>query len=226
MERRNNVCTVITTTILLVNDQNVVRQGIRQLLEREADFEVVGEAGNNLEAVNLAHELKPDVIVTEVHMPKMGGVEAIRRIKTEHPQTAILILTMQDEEEYIAGLLRAGAAGCLLKNICSEHLVQAIRSVCAGEFVSNAELMQRLLKRATRPQPVALDYGEHLTRRETEVLELAARMGNLAVAAHLGITERTVKGHLTNIFQKLNVASRTEAVLTALRRGWISLEDK
>lgn len=226
MERRNNVCAVKTTTILLVNDQNVVRQGVRQLLEQEADFEVVGEAGNNLEAVNLAHELKPDVIITEVRMPKMGGVEAIRRIKTEHPQTAILILTMHDEEEQIAELLRAGAAGCLLKSVCSEHLAQAIRSVRAGEFVSDAALMQRLLKRAARPQAVALDYGGHLTARETEVLALAARMGNREVAAHLGITERTVKGHLTNIFQKLNVASRTEAVLDALRRGWISLEDK
>ena len=215
-----------TTTILLANDQNVVRQGIRQLLEQEEDFEVVGEAGNNLEAVNLAHEFKPDVIVTEVRMPKMGGVEAIRRIKTEHPQTAILILTMHDEEEHIAELLRAGAAGCLLKSVSSKNLAQAIRSVRAGEFVSDAALMKRLLKRAARPQSVVLDYGEHLTQRETEVLELAARMGNREVAAHLGITERTVKGHLTNIFQKLNVASRTEAVLDALRRGWISLEDK
>ncbi len=214
------------TKILLVNDQKVVRQGTRQLLEREMDFEVVGEAGNNLEAVNLAHELKPDVIITEVHMSKMGDVEAIKRVKTEHPQTAILILTMRDDEEYIAELLRAGAAGCLLKTISSEDLMQAIRSVRAGEFVSDAALMQRLLKRAARPQAVALDYGEHLTRRETEVLELAARMGNREVAAHLGIAERTVKGHLTNIFQKLNAASRTEAVLVALKCGWISLEDK
>lgn len=214
------------TKILLINDQKMVRQGTRQLLEREADFQVVGEAGNNLEAVNLAHELKPDIIITEVHMPKMGGVEAIRRIKAENPQIAILILTMQDEDEHVAELLRAGAAGCLLKTISSEDLMQAIRSVRAGEFVSDAALMQRLLKHAARPQPVALDYGEHLTRRETEVLELAARMGNREVAAHLSITERTVKGHLTNIFQKLNVASRTEAVLAALRRGLISLEDK
>ena len=214
------------TRILLANDQNVVRQGIRQLLEREAEFEVVGEVDNALEAVSLARELKPDVFIMEAHMPKMSGVEVIRRVKTEHPQTAILILTMDDEEEYIAELLRAGAAGCLLKTIGSQELVQAIRSIRAGEFVSDAALMQRLLKRAARPQPVALGYGEHLTRRETEVLELAARMGNREVAAHLGISERTVKGHLTNIFQKMSVGSRTEAVLEAMKNGWIHLEDK
>ncbi len=117
------------TTILLADDQKVVRQGIRLLLEKEADFEVVGEADNALEAVNLARELKPNVIVTEARMPKMSGVEAIRRIKTEHPQTAILILTMHEDEEHITGLLRAGAAGCLRKTIDIEDLVQAIRSV-------------------------------------------------------------------------------------------------
>jgi len=216
-----------TTTILLANDQNVVRQGLRQLLEREADFEVVGEAGNNLEATNLARELTPDVIIAEAHMSKMSGVEAIRRIKTEHPQTAILILTMDVEEEHIAELLRAGAAGCLLKNICSEELTQAIRSVRAGEFVSDRPLMQRLLKRAARGQPVAVDFGEHLTRRETEVLNLAAKgMSNRDIASYLGLTEGTVKGYFVKIFGKLGVGSRMEAVLEAVRRGWISPEDE
>ncbi|GAI85631.1 unnamed protein product, partial [marine sediment metagenome] len=123
-------------------------------------------------------------------------------------------------------LLRAGAAGYLLKTISIEDLVQAIRSVRAGEFVCDTALAQRLLKRAARPQPVALDYGQHLTRRETEVLKRSARMSNYEIAAHLGLAERTVKGHLTSIFQKMNVGSRTEAVLEALKRGWISLEDE
>jgi len=216
-----------TTTILLVNNQSVVRQGLRQLLEQEEDFEVVGEAGNNLEAVNLAREIKPDVIVTEAHMSKMSGVEAIRRIKAEHPQTAILILTMQDEEEYIAELLRAGAAGCLRKTVSGEDLVHAIRSVCAGEFVSDVALMQRLLKRAARGQPVVLDFGEHLTRRETEVLNLAAKgMGNRDIASYVGLTEGTVKGYFVNVFGKMGVGSRMEAVLEAVRRGWISPEDE
>jgi len=214
------------TTILLADDQIITRQGIRELLEREADFEVVGEADHTLEAISLAHELKPDVVVMQARRPSLGGVECIKRLKAEHPRTAVLILTMYDEEEYIAELLRAGAAGYLLKTIRIEELVQAIRSVCAGEFVCDAALVQRILKRAARPQPVALDCGQHLTRREAEVLELAARLSNYDIAAHLGLSERTVKGHFTNIFQKMNVGSRTEAVLEALKCGWISLEDE
>jgi len=213
------------TTILLADDQLIVRQGIRSLLEREADFEVVGEADNTLEAISLARELKPDVVVIQARRPNLGGVECIRRLKAEHPQTAVLILTMYDEEEYIAELLRAGAAGYLLKTIRIEELVRAIRSVHAGDFVCDTALAQRLLKRTARPQPVALDCGQHLTSREAEVLKLAARLSNYDIAAHLGLTERTVKGHLTNIFQKMNVGSRTEAVLEALKYGWITMED-
>ena len=205
----------------------MVRQGIRELLEREADFEVVGEVDNTQGAVNLVREFKPDVVVIQARRPNLGGVECIRRLKAEHPETAILILTMYDEEEYIAELLRAGAAGYLLKTVRIEVLVQAIRSVCAGEFVCDVGLAHRLLKRAARPQPVALDYSQYLTRRETEVLKLGARgLSNYDIAAHLSISESTVKGHLTNIFQKMNVGSRTEAVLEALKRGWISLEDE
>jgi len=214
------------TTILLADDQCVVRQGIRYLLEREADFEVVGEADNTREAVSLVSELKPDVIVIQARRPNLGSVECISRLKAEHPQTAVLILTMYDEEEYIAELLRAGAAGYLLKTIRIEELVQAIHSIRAGEFVCDTAMAQRLLKHTANPQSVELDCGEHLTRRETEVLGLAARMGNYDIAARLSLSERTVKGHLTNIFQKINVGSRTEAVLEALKRGWISLEDK
>ena len=214
------------TTILLADDQHMVRQGIRKLLEREPSFEVVGEADNTLDAVRLAHELKPDVIIMQARRPTLGGVEAIRQCKAEHPQTAVIILTMYQEEEYIADLLRAGAAGYLLKTARIEELVEAIRSVRVGEFVCDTVLVQRILKRAARPQSVAIDYGDHLTRREAEVLTLAAKMNNRDIAGRLGIAERTVKGHLTIIFQKLNVGSRTEAVLEALKQGWISLEDE
>jgi len=156
----------------------------------------------------------------------LGGVDAIRRCKAEHPQTAILILTMYQEEDYVAELLGAGAAGYLLKTARIEELVEAIRSVRVGEFVCDAALVTRILKRAARQQPVAVDYGEHLTRRETAVLNLAAKgMINRDIAGYLSLTEGTVKGYFVNIFGKMGVGSRTEAVLEAIKRGWVSAEE-
>jgi len=204
----------------------MVRQGIRRLLESEADFEVVGESDNGSEVVRLARELKPHVIVMEARMPKLDSVDVIKRIKAEHPEATILVLTSHDEEECLE-LLRAGAGGYLLKSAKGEELAQTIRMVRAGQFVCDPLVEKRLLKHAVRPQPVALDFGQHLTRRETEVLKLAARgMGNRDIAGYLGLAERTVKGHLMSIFSKLGVGSRTEAVHEALKRGWVSLEDE
>ncbi len=215
------------TTILLANHYHMVRQGIRQLLEREADFEVVGEAVNGLDTVRLVRELKPDLVVMEARMPGLNTVEAIKRVKAEHPQGAVLILTTYEEEEYVAELLRAGAAGYLLKSAYGEELVQTIRSIRAGEFVCNQGMMQKLMKHVARGQPVALDFGEHLTRRETEVLNLAAKgMSNRDIAGYLGLTEGTVKGYFVNIFGKMVVGSRIEAVLEAIRRGWLNAEDE
>jgi DNA-binding NarL/FixJ family response regulator len=214
------------TRILLADGHHMVRQGIRRLLESEADFEVVGESDNGSEVVRLARELKPHVIVMEARMPKLDSVDVIKRIKAEHPEATILVLTSHDEEECLE-LLRAGAGGYLLKSAKGEELAQTIRMVRAGQFVCDPLVEKRLLKHAVRPQPVALDFGQHLTRRETEVLKLAARgMGNRDIAGYLGLAERTVKGHLMSIFSKLGVGSRTEAVHEALKRGWVSLEDE
>ena len=214
------------TRILLADGHHMVRQGIRRLLESEADFEVVGESDNGSEVVRLARELKPHVIVMEARMPKLDSVDVIKRIKAEHPAATILVLTSRDEEECLE-LLRAGAGGYLLKSAKGEELAQTIRMVRAGQFVCDPLVERRLLKHAVRPQPVALDFGQHLTRRETEVLKLAARgMGNRDIAGYLGLAERTVKGHLMSIFNKLGVGSRTEAVHEALKRGWVSLEDE
>jgi len=214
------------TRILLADGHHMVRQGIRRLLESEADFEVVGESDNGSEVVRLARELKPHVIVMEARMPKLDSVDVIKRIKAEHPEATILVLTSHDEEECLE-LLRAGAGGYLLKSAKGEELAQSIRMVRAGQFVCDPLVERRLLKHAVRPQPVALDFGQHLTRREAEVLKLAARgMGNRDIAGYLGLAERTVKGHLMSIFSKLGVGSRTEAVHEALKRGWVSLEDE
>lgn len=214
------------TRILLADDHHMVRQGIRQLLEREVDFEVVGEADNGLEAVRLAREVRPDVIVIEARLPELDAVEVTRRLKAELPEASILILTTFDDEEHVVSLIGAGADGYLLKNAHWDELAQSIRLVGAGEFVSHPVVARQLYRRATR-RLVAVDSVEHLTRRELEVLRLAAKgMSNSDIAHELGLGLRTVKGHFEAIFSKMGVRSRTEAVLEALKRGWVCLKDE
>jgi DNA-binding NarL/FixJ family response regulator len=214
------------TRILLADGQHVVRQGIRRIFDGEPDLEVVGEADNGEQAVRLARELKPDIVLMEARMSKLDGVEVARRIKEEHPEAAVIIFTTCDDEEYVVGLVGAGAAGYLLKSTKGEELAQAIRCVQAGEFVSDLAVAQKLYKRATR-RLVAVNSVEHLTRRELEVLKLAAKgMSNQDIGDELGVGLRTIKGHFETIFGKMGVRSRTEAVLMALKQGWVSLQDE
>ena len=214
--------------ILLADDHPMLRQGIRHRLEQEPDLEVAGEAGDGEEAIRMARELTPDVIIIDIGMPKINGLEATKQIKAENPAISILVLSVHDEEEYIIGVLEAGASGYLLKSSYGEELVNAVRSVGTGEFVLHPAVFQRLFARARNRQlnpalPVKL---EKLTPRESEVLQLVARgMSNKGIALNLGIGLRTVKGHLLNIYAKMGVSSRTEAVLSALREGRINLED-
>jgi len=176
----------------------------------------------------VAGECSPDVILMDVGMPKLSGVEATKRIKAKRPSVTVLVLTVHDEDEYIQELLRAGAAGYILKTAYAEELVNAIRAVSSGDYVFTQSVGEILLKSFTshRVEPGKLEGIEKLTAREFEVLKLAATgMSNKDIASSLGIGTRTVKGHLIGVFGKMGVGSRTEAVLVALKQGLISLED-
>ncbi len=212
------------TRILLVDDHHMVRQGIRQLLEREPDFQVVAEAGNGLEALKLTRELKPDIVVMETCVSRVDGVEVARRVKTEHPKARVIILTTSADEESIVALVAAGASGYLLKCADGQELVQGIRSVLAGGFVFEPTLAQKIFKHTAR-LPIAVNSAEHLTPRELDVLKLTAKgLNNQEIANQLGIGKRTVRQHLMNIYGKMGVNSRTEAVSKALKQNWFELD--
>ena len=214
--------------ILLAEDHVVVRQGTRQLLEREQDLEVMGEAGDGEEAVRLASQLKPDVVIMDVAMPKLNGIEATKQIKALLPSAAVLILSGYDYDEYIFGLLEAGAAGYLLKDVSGDELIGAIRAVYAGEPVLHPVVARKLMNRVKSQVSITAEAGhqELLTQRELEVLKLAAKgMSNKDIAEALNISVRTVQAHLRDIFNRLGVGSRSEAIVYGLKRGWFSLED-
>lgn len=217
-----------TVRILLVDDHVVVREGTRQLLDHEPDMEVVGEAGDGAEAIQLAGELKPDVIVMDVAMPKLSGVEATKRIKELLPSVMVLVLTGYDYDEYIFSLLEAGAAGYLLKDVSGDELIDAIRAVYAGEPVLHPAVVSKLMARF-KSQAVSSREArpaELLSEREMEVLRLAARgMSNRDLGEALSISVRTVQAHMRSIFNKLGVGSRSEAVVHGLRKGWFTLDD-
>lgn len=214
--------------ILLADDHALVRQGTRQLLAREADLAVVAEASDGEEAVRLAREHSPDIVIMDIAMPKLNGIEATRQIKASNPRISILALSAYDDDQYIFALLEAGAAGYLLKNVSADELVRAIRAVAAGEAVLHPAIARRVVNRFAPPaekQPET-DTLAQLTEREVEVLKLAARgLKNQDIAHALTLSVRTVQTHLGNIFGKMGVGSRTEAVLEALHRGWITLQD-
>jgi len=215
--------------VIIAEDHTFVREATRQLLEQEPDIEIVGEATDGAEAVALADRLNPDVAIVDISMPVMSGIEATERIKAVRPGTAVLILTQYDDDQYIFALLAAGAAGYLLKDVPSTEIVRAVRSVHAGEPVLHPAIVKKVLARfaaEAQDQQPARAEGELLTEREREILRLAAcGLSNARIGERLFVSLRTVQVHLTHIFNKLGVGSRTEAVIVGLRRGVFRLED-
>ncbi len=214
-------------TVVIADDHALMREGTRQILEDQPGLQVVGEAEDGEEAVALVSRLHPDVVLMDIAMPKLNGIEATRLIKKTSPSTSVLVLTAYDDDQYIFALLDAGAAGYLLKNVRGEELAQAVRAVAEGESVLHPAIASKVFKRYTSAgQPAAQEGIEPLTERESEVLAMAARgLSNKMIARDLGLSDRTVQVHLSNIFGKLGVASRTEAVITALQRGLLRLEE-
>lgn len=217
--------------VMLVDDHVLVRQGTRELLEREDDLYVVAEAGDGEDAVRQVTVCDPDVILMDVALPKLDGLEATKQIKAQKPDVAVLMLTAYDDDEYIVAFLEVGASGYLLKDASAEDLIKAIRAVHAGDSVLHPAVTRKVIDHFWR-MAKGLGNGEgaqiipQLTQRELQVLEWAARgMTNREIAGKLCISPRTVQVHMSNICGKLSVGSRTEAVLYAIREGWLSLDD-
>ncbi|HNS50155.1 MAG TPA: response regulator transcription factor [Anaerolineae bacterium] len=210
--------------VLIADDHAIVRKGICALLSTEPGIAVVGEAHNALEAMAQAERLRPDVVLMDLVMPGLDGLEAIQRICTRLPKVRILVLTGFAGDDKVFPAIRAGAMGYLLKDSAPEELVQAIRQVHSGRASLHPVVARRLLQAVGYPLGKAPSI-EHLTGREMEVLQLlAAGLSNLEIASQLGITESTVRAHVTKVLSKLGLASRTQAALFALREGVAPLE--
>lgn len=210
--------------VVLADDHAVVRKGIREFLEEDSSIRVVAEAGDGEEAVAMVAREKPDVAVFDIQMPKMNGMEAARLVRKDFPQTRVLMLTAYDDDPYIFAALQAGANGYLLKTSSADELVHAVHAMAAGESALSPAVAKKLVSRAMGGQPTEPAI-EPLTDREMEILRLAARgMGNKQIGVTLSISDRTVQGHLANIYGKLHVGTRTEAVMFAVREKWIVLE--
>jgi NarL family two-component system response regulator YdfI len=208
-----------TIRVLLADDHLIVRDGLRMIIETAADIECVGEASNGQEAITMAQEYQPDVILMDFQMPVVSGIEAIEHIKAVQPQIAIIILTTYNEDELMIKGLRAGACAFLLKDTDHNTLKETIRAAASGKTLLTPDIMARLL---TYSDDKSTGANSDLTDRELEVLQLAADgLRSKEIAVNLAISERTVKAHLTSIYNKLGVDSRSAAIASAIRQGFL-----
>ena len=218
--------------ILIADDHALLRQGIRNFLSLESDFEIIGEAADGEETIRRASELRPDILLLDINMPKGNGIEVATRLRETHPEIRILALTIHDDENYMMKMIQSGAAGYLLKDVEPSMMVQAIRRVHAGESFVEPTLTAKLFRGITdreaqkpAPQAPGMSESDKLSAREIEVLRLIGRgMSNAEIARELYLSEKTVKNHLTNIFRKIQVSDRTQAVLFAIKHKIVLIE--
>ncbi len=212
--------------IIIVDDHPLLRHSIRSFLETQDDFEVIGEGGSGIDAIDLVADLHPDVVIMDIGMPGMNGLEATRQIRSTNSDIAILVLTVHTEEDWVLEIMGAGASGYLIKDVFGDQLIKAVRGVLAGEVVLSPPVAEQLVRQAgkAKSKTVILKTGERLSARDLEMLRLAASgMSNKEISEEMHFSLFTVKTYFKHIYSKLGTRSRTEAVTMALREGLINI---
>lgn len=212
--------------VIIADDHKLFREGLRRILELDGGFEIVGEAATGEQALGLLKRLTCDLVLMDINMPELNGVEATKRIRSEYPDVRVLVLSIHDDREYLLEVLKAGAAGYLLKDVEPATLMEAMRTVARGGSIVAPGLTGKLVRELHRLHaPVAAAPSSVLTARETEILDLMARgLNNAAIAKAAFISEQTVKNHITSIMRKLDVADRTQAVIEGVKLGLTKIQ--
>ncbi|MFE5428488.1 response regulator [Peribacillus simplex] len=224
------------TSIIIIDDHQLFREGVKRILDFESSFDVVAEGDDGSEAMDLVETHKPDVVIMDINMPNMNGIEATKMLVNRYPETKVIILSIHDDENYVQHALKTGAQGYLLKEMDADALIDAVRVVAEGGSYLHPKVTHNLVKEYRRlAAEEGADHSVHtieirrplhlLTRRECEVLQLLADgKSNRAIGETLYISEKTVKNHVSNILQKMNVNDRTQAVVLAIKNGWVEVK--